>query len=146
MPTEWFKNDGSGISVHAEDENLILVGNGVPHWVRVPNESPIRPGEKARVIASFNGACPKCRTPQVERMVRHLDLDQGLYVAECKPGCGFVFYHKAQVSKAEQTKTEEHLGSTDADDDWEAEFDLAVDRHRETCIDPNCGMCSWSKK
>lgn len=89
MATEWFHNDGSGVAVHTSDPSILLVGDYIPDWIMIPAESPIRPGEKARVIAWAVRPCPTCR-----KQVRHLQLDCDMYVAECKPGCGFLLYRK----------------------------------------------------
>ncbi len=88
MATEWFNNDGSGVSVHLEDPNMAIVGDYIPDWVMIPTDSPARPGEKFRVISHTHRYCPKCR----EKAVRVLILEHNFRVAECKPGCGFVFY------------------------------------------------------
>src|SRR3954470_2701367 len=88
MATEWFKNDGSGVSIHEEDPCLLIVGDYIPDWVRVPEESPVRGGETLKVTGHTMKPCLMCA-----KEVRHLTLEHGFYVAECKPGCGFVFYH-----------------------------------------------------
>lgn len=87
MAREWFRYDGSGIAIHAEDKGILLVGDYIPDWVLIPHESPIRSGERARVMGHTQKACPVCKRP-----VRHLDLGEKLFVAQCKPGCGFLFY------------------------------------------------------
>jgi|SRR3954467_12360436 hypothetical protein len=88
MATEWFKNDGSGVAINENDPCMLIVGDYVPDWIRVPEESPVRAGEQLRVVAVKNGPCPKCK----REPVRHLELEHSFGVAECKPGCGFVFY------------------------------------------------------
>lgn len=87
MTTEWFRVDGSGVSPHLEDERMILIGDVIPDWVRIPDDSPLRAGERAKVLSHRQAACPVCR-----RTVRHLALDGELFVAQCAPGCGFLFY------------------------------------------------------
>lgn len=88
MPTEWFKNDGSGVAVHTEDPNMFIIGDYIPDWILIPEESPVRPGEKVRVIGPTYGTCPKCTVNRC----RILELEHNFRVAECKPGCGFVLY------------------------------------------------------
>lgn len=85
---EWFKLDGSGVAVHEEDENCLLYGDPVPDLVMIPENSPLRAGERLRVVGHTSTACPQC-----QRVVRVLTLEHGFFVAECQPGgCGFVFY------------------------------------------------------
>ena len=88
MPTEWFKNDGSGVAEHVEDPHMFIIGDYIPDWIRVPDESPVRAGEKLKVLGYTNGVCPKCRV----NTCRILQLEHDFRVAECKPGCGFVLY------------------------------------------------------
>lgn len=90
MATEWFQNDGSGIALGVgESEDLVIVGDYIPDWVRIPNDSPLRGGETMRVIGHEQKQCPKCNL----KTVRHLLLENSFAVAQCKPGCGFVFYY-----------------------------------------------------
>lgn len=96
MPTVWFQNDGSGIALSEDDTGLIMVGDYIPDWVRVPAESPIRPGDKLKVLGYELKDCPKCKR---SRPVRHLKLEDDFRVAECKPGCGFVFYRVSVNTK-----------------------------------------------
>lgn len=88
MPTVWFKNDGSGLAECVDDPNMAIVGDYIPDWVRVPDESPDRPGEQLKVLGHTNAVCPKCQV----KTCRILQLEHNFRVAECKPGCGFVFY------------------------------------------------------
>lgn len=88
MTTEWFNNDGSGVSVHLEDPNLALIGDYIPDWIMIPPDSPALPGEKLRVTGHTFRMCPMCKA----KRVRVLVLQHDFRVAECKPGCGFVFY------------------------------------------------------
>lgn len=88
MPTVWFKNDGSGIAPSVDDPNMAIIGDYIPDWILIPEESPQRAGEKLRVLGFFNETCPKCNV----KKCRILVLEHNFRCAECKPGCGFVLY------------------------------------------------------
>src|SRR5678816_1763620 len=64
MPTEWFKNDGSGVAINEDDPCMLIVGDYIPDWVRVPVESPLRPGDKLKVLGHEMKTCPKCRVQE----------------------------------------------------------------------------------
>jgi hypothetical protein len=98
MATEWFLNDGSGISVSVDDPRMVLLDTSPPDWVEVPPESPMRGGERLRVLGWKRATCPMCR----EAEVRHLLLEHEFCVAQCKPGCGFVFYKPSGKTSPEQ--------------------------------------------
>lgn len=86
--TTWVTMDGSGVAVLEEDECMLLLGDPVPQWIRMPQESPIDPGRELRVLGSKESTCPRCRS----RVVRHLLLEDRFGVAECNGGCGYVVY------------------------------------------------------
>lgn len=89
--TEWFVRDGSGVSVHIEEPGVLLVHdkNDPPDWIMIPHESPEGGGRRLKVIGSFKRVCPKCRNAA---LVMHFLLEDKYGVAQCKPGCGYVFY------------------------------------------------------
>lgn len=83
--TEWFeRRPGAMASQGTSDPKLVLVGDGVPDWVRLPAEVG---GIQVKVLAAFSERCPKCDCP-----CRHLKLNGGICVAECTRGCGFLWY------------------------------------------------------
>lgn len=89
MATEWFSNDGSGVAVHVDDENIALIGDYIPDWVLIPVNCTERAGEKMRVSGSYRRTCPKCKA----RTYRTLILEHSFHVSECVPnGCGFVLF------------------------------------------------------
>lgn len=90
MATEWFINDGTGLSEHTENPNVAIVGDYIPDWVRAPMELKEVALRKFRVTGTSTRPCPKCG-----REVRHLRLEDGYCVAECLPvgiNCGFAWY------------------------------------------------------
>jgi hypothetical protein len=91
--TEWFLNDGTGILIHLEDPEILLVGNQLPDWVRAPIECPEIGGRELKVVGALTEPCPKCR-----RTVRHIILDVDYGVAQCLEYCGFVWYAKAKTN------------------------------------------------
>jgi hypothetical protein len=66
------KQAGSDISTH---ENELLLNTGVPDYVRLPPELG---SHLMKVISAFITKCPKC-----DAEVRHLELGDNYYVAEC---------------------------------------------------------------
>lgn len=88
MTTVWFNNDGSGIAQSIEDPDFLIVGDYIPDWVMIPQECAERPGEKLKVTGHHIKICPICH----KAPIRILELEHNFHVAECKPGCGFVFY------------------------------------------------------
>ena len=89
MSTEWFdRKPGDHASIGIDDPTMMLVGGGIPDWVRTP-EALGR--QQLGVRGYFMRQCPKC---QCGIACRHLVLDQRYGVAECKTGCGFVWYRE----------------------------------------------------
>jgi hypothetical protein len=86
MGTAWF-NKAAGSVVHEsiEDDSMLMVGDVIPDWVRLPAELG---GERVRVEGAKTAPCPMCRN-HVE--VRHLRVTGNLGVAECRQH-GFVWY------------------------------------------------------
>lgn len=54
-----------------DDPTALLFSDGVPDWVRIPNESPIYAGEKRRVHDHRRQVCPH---EDCERVVIHMTL------------------------------------------------------------------------
>jgi hypothetical protein len=71
-------------------DNEILLGVGIPNFVRLPSELG---GYEAKVISAFTQKCPRC-----EQIVRHLELQDGYYVSECSEHM-FLWYTKRKVSQ-----------------------------------------------
>lgn len=87
--TEWFNNRGTGVAIGVDDPRLLLVGDGIPDWVRLPRElEGPDAGRELKVTGHFVAHCPKCKRENV----RHLVLEDNYRNAECVPGCGFVTY------------------------------------------------------
>lgn len=85
--TLWYQHDGSGIGVvETEDETMLVIGDGPPNVVRMPEETPDVGGQVFRVLDTQDRVCSKCRA----KVVEHWMLERGYCVAVCKPGCGFV--------------------------------------------------------
>lgn len=91
MTTKWFdKKLGSDLHASQDEAGVYLVGDMVPDWVRTPDQIG---GQQVRVTGAFAGPCPKCGGgPDV----RHLNLEGGLSVAECRLD-GFVWYTRRAV-------------------------------------------------
>lgn len=90
--TEWFERRAGelgSIEVDPPPDGPVMVmfGNDVPDWVNTPPE--LGPVRSLRVLGHGAAPCPKCRGTHE---VRHLDLQDGLCVAECEHNCGFVWY------------------------------------------------------
>lgn len=82
---DWFtKTPGEAPEGH---DGAILLGSTVPHWVRLPESLG---GERVGVRGAFVGQCPCCK-----RSVRHLMLDEGFGVAECRDH-GFIWYDRGR--------------------------------------------------
>lgn len=88
MATEWFLDDGSDVLVHIEDPQLLLIGRGLPDWVKSPPETPDIGARTFKVRAHSQRICVKCRIELVVELV----LDDGYRVSFC-PTCKFVWYH-----------------------------------------------------
>lgn len=89
MTTAWFeKQAGSEVHTSTEDETMLLLGDVTPDWVRLPAELG---GARVRVLGAHAASCPMCRN---DRPVRHLHVEDGLGVAECREH-GFVWYRKS---------------------------------------------------
>ncbi len=96
--TEWFeRRAGSHVAVQklsqmgeqVDEPVMMLYGNPVPDWVNMPPDlDPTEPTLK--VMGATSGPCPKCNG--ASGTVRHLELSEGYYVAECERACGFVWY------------------------------------------------------
>jgi len=83
------KEAGSGVLVSMdEEEPIMIIGDTLPEWVRLPPELG---GAKKTVLSGFMAPCPRCG---VGGRVKHMRLEGDLYVAECKNGCGFVWYNR----------------------------------------------------
>lgn len=95
MATEWFEDDGSGIAFHKKDPTLMIVGDYVPQWIKLPvNLGPPNGGRQLKVLGTDKRTCPKCKAWRV----RYLLLEDNWVVAECKSNCGFVVAHYAEDS------------------------------------------------
>lgn len=90
--TEWFeRRPGDLASQGTDDPSLVLVGDGVPDWVRLPAELG---GGQVKVLGHHTAPCPMCKS---QHPVRHLRLKRGYGVAECGR-CGFVWYQQPEAS------------------------------------------------
>ena len=86
MTTAWFqKRAGSDVHESTEDETMVLVGDVIPDWVRLPAELG---GARVPVHGATAAPCPMCRDGHP---VRHLKVEGSLGVAECRQH-GFVWY------------------------------------------------------
>lgn len=87
--TEWFdRKPGSPVAQGSEDPTMLLIGDGVPDWVRLPPELG---GARVKVLGAHEAPCPMCgKGPDV----RHLELPDGLGVAECVRH-GFAWYRRS---------------------------------------------------
>ena len=74
MSEIWWGNREAG-HVGAINENEMLLYEGTPDYVRLPPELGSR---QMKVISAFIAKCPQCHY-----MVRHLELGDNIYVAEC---------------------------------------------------------------
>ena len=91
MTTAWFqKNVGSEVHESIEDPSMMLVGDAVPDWVRLPESLG---SSDVRVLGAAKAPCPMCDT---DTHVRHLQLENGLGIAEC-PTHNFVWYRGKAV-------------------------------------------------
>lgn len=90
MAIEWFdKKAGSSLHAHQTEPGMYLVGDHLPSYVRTPPEL----GEKVvSVLSSHTAVCPRCGEGEE---VRHLVLESGLCVAECRYH-KFVWYTEGQ--------------------------------------------------
>lgn len=85
---EWFdRKPGSNVTQGSEDPTMLLIGDGPPDWVRLPPELG---GARVRVLGSHTAPCPMC---EGDAPVRHLELGNDLFVAECAFH-GFAWYRK----------------------------------------------------
>lgn len=97
--TEWFKKEaGDEVLIGmdegiGESQSVLIIGDILPDWVRTPPELG---GAKVGVLGGFMDPCPRCRG---EAPVVHMKLENGMYVAECKGACGFVWYRPKLVPK-----------------------------------------------
>ncbi len=86
---EWFtKLQGSDIAPSHEDPKVAMVGDTRPDQVRTPPELG---GDTVRVLGSYEGPCvsPSCH----EHTIRHLELEDGIFVGEC-PDAGFLWHRR----------------------------------------------------
>ena len=74
MIERFMKRPGENILPSTDDPTMLLVMDGAPDDVRLPQELG---GHIERVVSSFTNPCPHCQAP-----VRHLRLET-VYVAEC---------------------------------------------------------------
>jgi hypothetical protein len=87
MTIEPFKMDGSGVATHAEDPNILLVGDVTPKWIQVP-EGMEYAGQRLAVLFCAPTECVQCK----RRGIRGFILEHNLAVIECFPdGCGYVW-------------------------------------------------------
>jgi hypothetical protein len=93
VSTEWFeKIAGSDAALSTDDPHMLLIGDGVPDWVRLPPELG---GQQVRVTHARMHTCPRGN-----HTVRHLKLDHdNLGVAECQAHGGFLWYRDTQPAK-----------------------------------------------
>ena len=86
MDTMWFdRKPGERVSVGKDDPAVLMISEGVPDWVRLPDELG---GGKVKVSRAAIGPCPSCDT---RHEVRFLILSGSPYtVAEC-PKSGFLW-------------------------------------------------------
>lgn len=86
MSTTWFqKHAGSEVHEGIDDESMVLVGDTIPDWVGLPSQLG---GARVRVLGWKASPCPLCKGGHD---VRHLQVEDGLGVAECRTH-GFVWY------------------------------------------------------
>lgn len=71
--TTWFQKEPGRVPVN-EEEGLLLLGDDVPDWVRLPANLG---GGQLKVVRAFIAPCPIHKHP-----VRHLELEGGYFVAE----------------------------------------------------------------
>jgi hypothetical protein len=89
--TRWYER-GPGEIVHTstEEPGVLLLAVDPPDWVGLPPELG---GGKLRVLGAFEAECPMCKDG---KMVRHVSVEHGYFVAECVTH-GFIWYkRKAQ--------------------------------------------------
>ena len=88
MSTEWFnKIPGSDVAQSQEDERMLLLGVGVPDWVRVPADTGH--GGQYRCLAVVVGRCPRRGH---NHQCRHYILDGPVCCAECQVDNQFLWY------------------------------------------------------
>jgi len=91
MSVAWFdKRPGEDVAAGTEDPTMILVGAGVPDWVRLPPELG---GHQAKVVEATIEPCPRG-----DHDVRHLKLNNGICVAECSAHGGFLWYRRKETT------------------------------------------------
>ncbi len=92
----WFeKRIGEPIMVGTEDPTMLLLGDSIPDWVRLP---PDLGGRRVRVEAVGVDTCPRG-----EHDVRHLRLsDCGISVAECPEHGGYLWYRTGTPSEVSE--------------------------------------------
>lgn len=82
---EWFgRKPGEDAAVGTDDPSMVLFGSSPPDWVRLPPELG---GQQVKVLDAFAARCPRG-----EHEVRHLHLEGGVNVAECRGHGGFLWY------------------------------------------------------
>jgi len=87
--TEWFnRRPGDVAATHTEDPTMLLLGDAPPDWVKAPPEVGV--DGPIKVLGAHRAPCPMC---QGGPDVRHLELEEGLGVAECSTH-GFVWYRR----------------------------------------------------
>ena len=100
--TEWFKKAAGARAARGIDEpRMLLIGDTVPDWVRLPAELG---GMRVRVLEAYEGPCPRC-----DDVVPTLRLNAGtmeyrgggkgamdhIHVAECASD-GFIWFRRAK--------------------------------------------------
>lgn len=96
--TDWFERRAGELAAiqslspmgeQADEPVMLLFTNDAPDWVRMPPE--LDASERVlEVLRTFAVSCPKCHG--ATGTVRHLELSEGYYVAQCELVCGFVWY------------------------------------------------------
>ena len=93
----WFDREaGSCVAMGKTDPTSLMVGDGTPDWVRLPQELG---GARMRVEGAFMAPCPKCGESSFDGdygvlRVKHLSLvGSDIGVAECSIH-GFIWYRK----------------------------------------------------
>lgn len=83
---EFQKQAGSHVHESTEEPGMMIVGEVVPDWVRLPPQL----GGGRRVVAGHRTCRCPCGSPHE---VRELDLGENLFVAECGIK-GFLWYNR----------------------------------------------------
>ena len=87
MIERFMKRAGDETAQPVDDPSMSLVGDTTPDEVRLP---PNLGGGLVRVLRAFTESCPVCKGGHP---VKHLELDDGIFVAECATR-GFLWYRR----------------------------------------------------